>query len=268
MSNFKIVIPSYKRPLILYNKTLQILIDHGINPNIVYIFVADEEQLNIYRDVLPKEYKDRLVVAVAGMMNVRNFITDYFQEDDKLFNLDDDISEIYKKVNDELVPIDDLTAFINKGFQLCDLHGCNLFSIYPVANAYFMKNVIDRGLLYCMGGVWGNYNKRHLKVSVNDKEDFERSLIYFLDTYDSKDTSRGGVIRFNNVCCATKGYTGANSGMNAFDRSYNIILESANKIVDTYGKYCSLNLKKKSGKPEVRFKRLVLGKIVAIKDEF
>ena len=76
------------------------------------------------------------------------------------------------------------------------------------------------------------------------------------------------IIRFNNVCCATKGYTGANSGMNAFDRSYNIILESANKIVDTYGKYCSLNLKKKSGKPEVRFKRLVLGKIVAIKDEF
>jgi hypothetical protein len=100
MSNFKIVIPSYKRPLILYNKTLQILIDHGINPNIVYIFVADEEQKNIYRDVLPKEYKDRLVVAVAGMMNVRNFITDYFQENEKLFNIDDDISEIYKKVND------------------------------------------------------------------------------------------------------------------------------------------------------------------------
>jgi hypothetical protein len=85
---------------------------------------------------------------------------------------------------------------------------------------------------------------------------------------DPKDTSRGGVIRFGNVCCQTKGYTGAGSGMNAFDRSYNIILESANKIVDTHGKYCTLNLKKKSGKPEIRFKRLVLGKTNTIKDEF
>jgi hypothetical protein len=268
MSNFKIVIPSYKRPLILCNKTLQLLIDHGINPSIVYIFVANEEQLNLYREMLPREYKDRLVVAVAGMMNVRNFITDYFEEDEKLFNIDDDISEIFKKVNDTLEPIDDLTAFIKKGFEYCDLYGSNLFSIYPVANAYFMKNNVDRGLLYCMGGVWGNYNKRHLKVSVDDKEDFERSLLFFLDTYNPADTTKGGVIRFNNVCCQTKGYTGANSGMNAFDRSYNIILDSANKIVDTHGKYCSLNLKKKSGKPEIRFKRLVLGKINTKLNEF
>ena len=42
--NYIICIPSYKRPEILKEKTLKMLQSHNIDPNIIYIFVADIEE--------------------------------------------------------------------------------------------------------------------------------------------------------------------------------------------------------------------------------
>ena len=258
---YKIVIPSYNRADTLANKSIKILQRNNINPKDVYIFVANEEEKQKYRQALPQEYKDRLVVGVKGMKNIRNFINDYFPRGEQLFHMDDDLVDVYYRVNEKkLEPIRSLDAFIKLGFSLCQDKGARLFSVYPVENPYFMKNSITRGLTYCMGGLWGNINQPELKVTVDNKEDFERSIQYFLNTYNPKNTQQGGVIRFNNVCCGTKGYSGA-GGMQSFDRGYEVIMKDAQKVVEKYGDYCKLNLAKKSGKPEIKISQIKLEEI-------
>jgi hypothetical protein len=259
--NYKIVIPSYNRADTLANKSIKILQKHGIDPKNVYIFVANEEEKKKYTAALPAEYRSRLIVGVKGMKNIRNFIYDYFPSGEKLFNMDDDIVDIYTRINEKkLEPIRSLDAFIKLGFSLCEEKGSKLFSIYPVENPYFMKASIVRGLTYCMGGIWGNINVPALKVSVDNKEDFYRSIQYFLHTYDPKNTQKGGVIRFNNVCCGTTGYSGK-GGLQSFDRSNEVILADAEVVVAKYGDWCKLNMTKKSGKPEIKIKLIKLEEI-------
>jgi len=258
---YKIVIPSYNRADTLAKKTIPILQRQKIDPKDVYIFVANEDEKKKYVEALPQEYKSRLVVGVKGMKNIRNFINDYFPRGEQLFHMDDDLIDVYYRVNEKkLEPIKSLDAFIKLGFSLCQEKGCQLFSVYPVENPYFMKASIIRGLSYCMGGLWGNVNQPELKVSVDNKEDFERSMQYFKNTYDPKDPQKGGVIRFNNVCCGTKGYSGA-GGMQSFDRGYETIMKDAQTIVNKYGEYCKLNLAKKSGKPEIKIRQMKLEEI-------
>ena len=259
--NYKIVIPSYNRADTLANKSIKILQKHRIDPKNVYIFVANEEEKKKYTAALPAEYRSRLIVGVKGMKNIRNFIYDYFPSGEKLFNMDDDLVDIYTRINEKkLEPIRSLDAFIKLGFSLCEEKGSKLFSIYPVENPYFMKASIVRGLTYCMGGLWGNINVPALKVSVDNKEDFERSIQYFLHTYDPKNTQKGGVIRFNNVCCGTTGYSGK-GGLQSFDRSNEVILADANVVIAKYGDWCKLNMTKKSGKPEIKIKLIKLEEI-------
>ena len=204
MSSYKIVIPSYNRADTLASKSIKVLQRQHIDPKDVYIFVANEEEKKKYEAALPKEYKSRLFVGIKGMKNIRNFINDYFPRGEKLFHMDDDLIDVYHRVNSKkLEAIKSLDAFIKLGFDLCEEKGCRLFSVYPVENPYFMKASIVRGLTYCMGGLWGNVNQPELKVSVDNKEDFERSMQYFINTYNEKTPQRGGVIRFNNVCCGT-----------------------------------------------------------------
>ena len=259
--SYKIVIPSYNRAETLANKTIKVLERQKIDPKNVTIFVANEEEKKKYSLVLPVQYKSRLVVGVKGMKNIRNFINDYYPRGEKLFHMDDDLNDVYYRVNEKkLEPIKSLDAFIKLGFNLCEEKGCNLFSVYPVENPYFMKASIVRGLIYCMGGLWGNINVPELKVSVDNKEDFERSMQYFMNTYNQANPQRGGVIRFNNVCCGTKGYAGA-GGMQSFERGYEVIMQDAKKIVEKYGQYCKLNLAKKSGKPEIKIRQIKLEEI-------
>lgn len=258
---YKIVIPSYNRAETLANKSIKILQKHNIDPKNVHIFVASEEEKLKYKQTLPQEYKNRLIVGVKGMKNVRNFINDYFSNEEKLFHMDDDLVDVYYRVNEKkLEPIQSLDAFIKLGFSLCLEKGAKLFSVYPVENPYFMKSSITRGLTYCMGGFWGSINQPELKVNVDNKEDFERSIQYFVKTYNSKNPQKGGIIRFNNICCGTKGYSGA-GGMQSFDRGYEVIMKDAQKIVQTYSDYCKLNLSKKSGKPEIKIKQIKLEEI-------
>jgi len=260
---FKIAIPTYKRYETFPKKTLKILIDHKIPLGIIYIFVATQEEYLKYTKTIPKEYHSRLFVTNAiGIMNVRNYIVDFFSQDEFIFCLDDDLKEIYVKTpcapeqsggarvknGETLKRLEYLMEFISLAFELCLSRGSRLFSVYPVQNAYFMRDEIHLGLTYCMGGCMGFINDKSLKVSVNDKEDYERSIQYF--------KKYGSVIRFNNVCCGTKGYTGS-GGIQSFDRSYEVILEACNSLLVKYPQEVQgLNLNKKSGKPEIYLKRI------------
>lgn len=248
-NDYVIAIPSYKRQITLKNKTLKFLEEQNIQKKKIFIFVGNKNEEIEYTKILP-EYKKQIIVGEVGMSNIRNFISNYFKEGQKIFNIDDDITSFEK-----LVEIDgkkklqrfignDLDNFIKKGFSECLKTNLTLFGIYPASNPFFMKDRITYDLRYIIGSCWGSINSRKIKVSMHDKEDFERTLKYYI-----KD---GGVIRFENTTVMS-GYYKEKGGMQE-TRTKQRVLESAEKLVEMYPKLCKLYLGKKSGYAEVKLK--------------
>ena len=270
---YTIAIPSYKRPDTLKNKTMNLLSKHNIEPNKIIIFVANQQQENEYQNTLEPNTYNKLVKGKKGIKNIRNFMSKYFDEGEPIFYMDDDISEMYQnynhpelrnrntithidsnynRSNNYLLPLTNLHKFILNGFQEAKKRNCDNWGVYPIENPYFMKptskdkdDFLSTKLNYIMGGLTGVFNNRKAEVrTLDDKEDYERSIKYYL-----KDN---GVLRFNNVCGRTNCYK--EPGGMQVDRTYDRILESAQYLCEKYPELCSLNMTKKSGYPEVRMK--------------
>ena len=218
--DYVIAIPSYKRMETLRDKTLLLLQKYKIDPKKIYVFVANKDELKKYSAGLPKYYRE-IVVGKPGIKNIRNFMPKYFPIGKKIFYMDDDcygLSECVLKPkakltkskraesNHRLIPLKNLDEFIKTGFHELALSKMNLFGIYPVDNAFFMKPTDNRKkthltnrICYIIGYCAGTINTRLCEVrTVDDKEDFERSIKYYLHD--------GGVLRYNNITAKTKCY--------------------------------------------------------------
>lgn len=239
--SWRIAIPSYKRATRLRDATLATLQKHGIPADRIDVFVADDDEREVYADTLDPATYDWLITATPGMGAVRNWMTDYYEEGQHVLFIDDDITG-FLTLNGEL----DLSGLITKGFEDCAAAGLRLWGIYPVANRYFMREGSTDGLTYIVGCFYGVINNRSIHVSLDDKEDYERSMLYFL--------ADGGVLRYRWVAPLTRYYK-TPGGMQT-TRTTQRILESAQTLVGRYPELCSLNLKKKSGHAEVRLKRI------------
>jgi hypothetical protein len=107
-----------------------------------------------------------------------------------------------------------------------------------------MRPTITRDLRYIMGGLYGVINRR-IHVTLDDKEDFERTMLYY-----NRDN---GVIRYNDIAAITKCYT--EPGGMQVTRTKERIHASAVALAERWPHLCRLNLKKKSGFSEVRLIR-------------
>ena len=244
--NFVIAIPSYKRAKTLRDKTLALLKRKGVPASIIFIFVATAEEKEEYDSVLSPADYNTLIVGVPGMGNIRNFITSYFPLGQKIMNIDDDISDFKELVDGKLVETDMMSAF-QAGFTELENKKLRLFGFYPVANAFFMKRKIRYDLRYIVGAVWGIINPGLdvLTITLDDKEDYERSIIMYLVD--------NGIVRFEYYCPITKYYKEP-GGMQNGGRTTERIDRSARNLVERYPRLASLNMAKKSGKTEVRLK--------------
>jgi len=211
--NYKIAIPTYKRAETLKQKTLKMLENENINKDNIYIFFANQKELDSYN---LKGYKN-LIVGVLGLTNQRNFIVNYFDEGEKILWLDDDLSEIKGVEKD---PEKAGKAFDNKfkeatvaeaaeaGFQKLEENNCSLFGIYPVNNKGFMTiGNVSTDLKYIIGCFYGTINKKELFTFDVDesnggaKEDFLRTLMVY--------EKEGKVIRLNYFTPITNYYSEA-----------------------------------------------------------
>jgi hypothetical protein len=261
---YTIAIPSFRRPKVLKNKTLKLLESYNINPKNIIVFMANQEEYDLYREELClTEFgkKIKLVIGERGIKNIRNFMANYFKEKGKIFYIDDDISHIfevlnkfseYDRKNNKMHRLKDLNKFITDAFKVSKSKGCDNWGIYPVENPYFMKPTTDdvdfyttTKLNYIMGGFTGVINNKKAEIrTIDDKEDYERSIKYYL-----KDN---GVLRFNNVCVRTRCYTEP-GGMQT-NRTKERIHDSAVYLTKKYPLLCTLNTTKKSGFTEVRLR--------------
>ena len=273
---YTIAIPSYQRPETLKNKTLNLLQNHKIDPQRINIFVANKQQEQEYNDALEPNSYNKIIRGRKGIKNIRNFMSNHFDEGQKVFYMDDDITQMYQNYNnpqknqrdkpcnlrkiDEsydrsnnyLLPLKNLHNLIMKGFQEAERRNLDNWGVYPVENPYFMKptsqhkdDYMSNKLNYIMGGLTGVCNNRKAEIrTIDDKEDYERSIKYYL-----KD---GGVLRINNVCARTNCYK--EPGGMQVDRTKDRIHKSAEYLCHKYPQLCSLNTGKKSGYSEVRLR--------------
>ena len=136
-----------------------------MDPNLIHIFVANKKEEDIYRNELDPNSYHKLIVGKKGIKNIRNFMANYFDEGQRVFYIDDDISKLFQNYNDpqhkskkvkkpRLIPkidknyqrsnnylteLPSLKNLIDEGFRQSQEKNMDNWGIYPVENPYFMK---------------------------------------------------------------------------------------------------------------------------------
>lgn len=281
-NEYIVAIPSYKRSTIIVDKTLKMLNDKHVSPSRIFIFVADKDEENEYLKNVPKNLYNKIIVGVLGVRNQRNFINEYFPEHTCIVSCDDDLKDVnYLQVgagenrseiqkNNKLLSIPNIDIFFKDAFHRLVTNNTSskidspnnwgkykknqkpysyLWGIYPVNNPYFLSNKITNNLQFIGGGMYGIINRHHkdLKLKLNEKDDFERTLQYY--------KMDGSVFRFWNISHETVTRKGK-GGMQAENKDRNFeAKKSAEYLIKHFPQYISkLWYKGKEKHPEIKLK--------------
>lgn len=246
MADYRVVIPSYKRPEGCRDKTLAVLHEYGIPKEKIYVIVADKEQKAAYEAALdPKTYKE-ILVGVPGLAEVRNWIFKHFPKGTPLVSCDDDLRGFIeydasqKRHERKLRSLKDV---IKRGFSECKKNNCQFWGVYPSANGFFMKPTVTTDLKFIIGSFWGCLNPgSEITLERSEKEDYERTLKFFV-----KD---GCVVRLNFVSPKTAYYKepGGMQTRNRLKPQH----AAVKALLKKYPNYVKLNPTRKSGFPEIR----------------
>ena len=243
--NYIFVIPSHNRINTLKEKTLTTLENYNIKKKDIYIFVA-EECYEEYNTNLNNNYN--IIKSVEGVSNNRMFISNYFDNGQKIVTLDDDISAI-NLLNPKDKCLEEMNAFsfkllIDHIFNCLIKEKCNLAGIYPVNNHFFMKEGFTKKLTFCIGQFRCFINDKWCELrQFNLLEDYETTIRYFL--------KYGKVLRFNYVSVKANYLTGK-GGMNSnTDRSRTAKEIEVDRFRDRYYQFC--NIKNTTKRYEIKF---------------
>jgi len=280
MHDYVIAIPSYQREKTIKLRTLATLNHYKIPKKIIYIFVANKKEKTIYCESLNKAYHKNIIVGELGVKNIRMFMSNYFKEGQKICYIDDDVYAIEeavfnakskKKLKEKLklkklkdtpenikqwkkscqvfVTLKSLDSFLTEGFNVLKKSKHKLFGINPVYNPFFCtikdkaNKHITYNLKYVVGALCGVINSKKGEIRhVHDKEDYERSIRYYLLT--------GGTPRFNNISIVTKYYKEPGGLQSLGHRSWIKVDKSAKFLLAAYPKLSQLNTRKKKKDPK------------------
>ena len=231
----KIAIPSYNRVETLGNKTLNFLTTmRGFHHEDITIFVADLEQYTLYNAYYPSY---NIIIGQKGIVNIRNIISSFYDYNEYVVCLDDDI--------ECLLPTHNPNLFI-EGEKLLKESCFSLWGVNAVSNEYFMKQQarVSYNLKFCIGGMFGMINKQfNLNPLSSTKEDIENTIIHYL--YSK------GVVRFNHVSFKSKMFAEGGIGNKRERESQNNIAVAY--LCETYPELVSL-FTRKDGWGEIRLR--------------
>lgn len=271
--NYIIVIPSYNRSDTIQAKTLLLLHKHNINHKLIFIFVANQEEYNIYYENIPKHLYNKLIIGELGLKHQRNFIMNYYPEGTHIVQMDDDLDKIVElvinnnthkntthkntqttihntlnkhKTLKSVRPINNLNKFIINAFKLCNDKKIFLWGVYPLSNAYFMTPTTTTDLRFIVGPFWGviNRHNQELRLTINEKENTERTLKHWVID--------NAVLRFNYVGIETKYYKNKGGLQSEGKNRHNEALKSVHYLHKIYPTLTKIYLGKKSGIPELK----------------
>jgi hypothetical protein len=236
------VVKSHQRVDRFYDKTyLKIILNYGFDLKNVYVFVSLNEDVILYRDKYPLI---NIVKAPKGVAAVDNFITDYFQEGQKIIYMNDDVSAIVELQDNKLIPIQKgkLYSVINAMFGRMSKNQITYAGFYPVPNTLFMGG---KKITYDMCLIMDPFslviNNRKVRITISDKSDFEKSIQHFY--------YQNALLRYNHIALKVE-YYGTKGGFQGRDATTE--KNSALLLQSKYGDYVSGVKYKKGGKTSLR----------------
>jgi hypothetical protein len=251
--NYKIAIPSKGRPHLLLKKSYAKIIDkYNLDYNNIYIFVSSITDLNTYSEIIPENKYNTIVLSPNGLTETFNYISEFFDEGEKIMLLQDDVTAFYElhPTTKKLIHTQDLKSIMIRLFKGLEKTNISLGGFYPVANELWMDKAkeVSTNLCFIFDPVRGFINRKEIKLTLefnntkSTKQDIENSILYYIRD--------GGVLRFNKYSFETK-YS-PNGGDGGFGvRTKEQELNVANGIIQKYPLFSSLKFSKK-GQANVR----------------
>ena len=219
--NFKIAIPSKGRSEYIKTKTLALLEKHSINKKEIYIFVNATE-VDTYKQALHKDYN--IVTGRDSISKQRMAISNYFDDNDWIVSLDDDITDILEHGKS----IENLHYLLNDFFNHLIAEGLSMGGPNPCSNPFFSKPTITTDLKFCAGAMKCFINKKHLEKRDYDLlEDYENTLRHY--------KFGGGILRFNYITLKVN-YNSAKGGLKGTRTLENKIAE-VTRFIKQYPRY-------------------------------
>ena len=244
------VIPTYKRYNEVQSKTLTTLKDGGVPPGQIYIFVANEEEKELYEKSTDNRYYNKIIVGELGIRNQRRFISRYFKEGEKIVSFDDDVEAVLIKKQEALHRLENIYKWVESCFKtlnMVEFEGIHLWGVYPTPNVRWLKdNYITTDLRFCIGVIHGYVNRHMDSLYPNElsetKEDIEQSILFYIQD--------GGIARFNDISFKTKFNAVGGLGKDRYGRNK----KAQEYLCDTYPNICTPKFRSNVC-PEVKVKR-------------
>jgi len=229
---FSVAIPTYKRSHLIGSKTLKLLKEHLYPRSLITLFVADEKEKSDYLKNVNPELYGQIVVGVRGLMNQRNFITSFYSEGELVLQMDDDV--------DCLKSDKPFTEILRMAYSYLKDSG-GLFGVLPNDDGRRFKNDTTVHLTHILGSFFIASNHKDLLITTDEKEDMERSILYF--------KKFGKVYRYRGAGVKTAYALARSGGMNTEDRA-EAMERGAKYLESAYPDYCTAYVKK--GKWDIR----------------
>lgn len=248
--NFRIAIPTIKRSKAIKEKTFNYLSKTDIDFKKVDVFLSDGDEIELYKNSL-KDYPVNFIITNQKHVNTqRNFIVNYYKENELILGIDDDIQDMRTKINDKkTISLINLTEFVDNAFKICLANKVDMWGVNPVLNPFFLSHKVSFNLKYIVACFYGWRNNFQSKAYVSTqpeygKEDYERSIRYYM--------ADGGVGRFNYVAPKTKYYS-EDGGIQTY-RTLEYEEKAVKWLLKTFPSYCKRNTSKKGKYPEIRLR--------------
>ena len=254
-NNYVICIPSYKRATFCNDKTLATLHKNKIDPNLVFVYVANKTEYDIYFEILNPKLFNKIIIGKEGLVPQRQFISEQWAPGQNIVFLDDDVESIDFSLS-SLFKGQSFDYFLKEAFLQCKKNNAYIWGVYPVFNPYFRKarQEMTTHLNYIVGALYGIINRPKLKaikltITKNNgqKEDVERTLKYFI--------TDGSVLRFNRIGFITR-YYGKEGGLGRFDERIQPMMKACRQLEKEYGSYGHIKVRA-NGMAEFVLKKII-----------
>jgi len=237
----KIAIPTNRRSDVINKLTLSLL--QKIDKKDIFIFISDVQDYKLYQ----KECigYNLILCNTNNATNKFNYIQNYFDCNEFIFVIEDDIKKIQSLVTNDVTK---LFKFIE---SYCLKNNINSFGVYPSSNKFFMSKTIDVGLTYIVANLFGfkSFNDSRLLCKMKTKTDYERSVLYY--------NVLGDIARFNFISCLTNNYNNKGGMQDNGGRS-EIEKESSYMLCSMYPNIYSINNNRKSKYTELKMNKNVI----------
>jgi hypothetical protein len=170
--DYIIAIPSHMRIDTIQKRTLALIERNGISKSCIKIFVSPVCYKN-YKDVLGSQY--RVIRSYASILNTRNHIIRSHKDGQRIVEIDDDIEEIITFPSKR--PVESLESLITSAFEKSSGGLWGISATTDPRNACKTKEGF--GLRSIVNSFLGYTNQREVRLTMKEKEYFERTIIFW-----------------------------------------------------------------------------------------